>query len=121
MAIAEVPDSILRGMRLSPHDPLTFTYLKFLALACYHQRDYEQARQYAERGLSLRRIYILCHTLLACLGQLGRLEEAAAIREEMQRLTPADFDRFVETTNPYTNSADREHLQEGLRKAGLPE
>ena len=60
----------------------------------------------------------------------ARLQEIAApasicisdaIREEMQRLTPADFDRFVETTNPYTNSADREHLQEGLRKAGSPQ
>jgi len=116
---AEVPEPILRGMRLSPHDPLTFMYLNFLALAYYHQRDYEQARQYAERGLRLRRIYVLCHTLLASLGQLGRLDEAAAVREEMQRLKPSDFDRFVETTNPYTNPADREHLRDGLAKAGL--
>ena len=64
----EAIDPLLRGMRLSPNDPLTFLFLYFLALAYYHQRDYEQAVSYAQRGFALRQVYILYRTLLASFG-----------------------------------------------------
>jgi TolB-like protein len=62
-------DPLLRCMRLSPSDPLTFFFLYFLALAHYHQQDYVQAVQLAQRGLALHRVYLLYEVLVASLGQ----------------------------------------------------
>jgi adenylate cyclase len=114
-------DPLLRCVRLSPNDPLTFLFLYFLALAHYHQHDYAQAIQMAQRGLALRRVYLLYEILLASLGQSGKLDEVAAAQAEMERLKPTDLERMARITHPYLNPADREHLSEGLRKAGVAE
>jgi hypothetical protein len=106
-------------MRLSPNDPLTFLFFYFLALAHYHQHDYAQAVQMAQRGLALRRVYLLYEVLIAALGQSGQPDEVAAAREDMKRLKPTDFERMSRVTHPYFNPADLEHLREGLRKAGI--
>src|SRR5262249_34653930 len=72
---AEAIDRLLRCMRLSPNEPIAFISYYFLGLAHYHQHDYEQAVQLAERGLALRRIHALYRLLAASLGQLGRLDQ----------------------------------------------
>jgi adenylate cyclase len=114
-------DPLLRCMRLSPNDPLTFFFFYFLALAHYHQHDYAQAVQMAQRGLALRRIYPLYEILLAGLGQSGMLDQVAAARADMERLKPTDLEGMARITHPYLNPADLEHLREGLRKAGIAE
>jgi TolB-like protein/class 3 adenylate cyclase len=116
---AQAIDPLFRGMRLSPNDPLTFLFLYFLALAHYHQNDYAQAVQLAQRGLALRRVYLLYEVLLAALGQSGQLDQVAAAREGLERLQPADFEEMSRITHPYLNQADFEHLRQGLRKAGI--
>jgi adenylate cyclase len=118
---AQAIDPLLRGMRLSPNDPLTFLFLYFLALAHYHQHNYALAIQLAQRGLALRRVYLLYDVLLAALGQSGQLDQVAAAREDLERLQPADFEQMSRITHPYLNPADLEHLREGLRKAGIAE
>jgi TolB-like protein len=118
---AAAVDPLLRCMRLSPNDPLTFLFLYFLALAHYHQHDYAQAIQLAQRGLALRRVYLLYQVLLAALGQSGQLGEAAAARGDLERVKPTDYERTARITHPYLNGADFEHLREGLRKAGVPD
>src|SRR5262245_33554940 len=55
----EAIDPLLRVMRLSPNEPIAFIFYYFLGLAHYHQHDYLQAAQLAERGLTLRRIHAL--------------------------------------------------------------
>jgi adenylate cyclase len=112
-------DPLLHGMRLSPNDPLTFLFFYFLALAHYHQHDYAQAVQMAQRGLALRRVYLLYEVLIAALGQSGQPDEVAAAREDMERLKPSDFERMSRVTHPYFNPADLAHLRDGLRKAGI--
>jgi adenylate cyclase len=64
---------------------------------------------------------VVLRTLLASLGQLGRIEEATSVLAELQRNKPADVDHHWEISNPYANPAHRAHLIEGLRKAGMPE
>jgi adenylate cyclase len=106
-------------MRLSPHDPINFSYLNALALAHYHQEDYEQALTYANRAYGLRRLYNTGRTLLACLGQLGLREQAERMRAEVPELALPGHERFWALTNPYLNPDHIAHLREGLRMAGL--
>jgi adenylate cyclase len=39
----QAKDPLLRAMRLSPHDPILFSYLNALALAYYHLAQYDEA------------------------------------------------------------------------------
>ena len=80
---------------------------------------YEEALRYAERALPRRRLPFLMRTLLATLGQLGRSEEAAIVRAELEQFDPRDAAHFWEAISPYTDPAHHAHLREGLRKAGM--
>ena len=114
----EALDPLLRCLRLSPHDPLNFLFFYLMALAFYHLGRYDEAAGHAERAVRGRRTHVALRTLLASLGQLGRAEEAATVRAEMEETTPADAERYWELTNPYADPSHLAHLVEGLRKAG---
>ncbi len=116
---AEAIDPLLRSLRLNPNDPQLHTFIHHVALAHYHQGNYEEAVRYAERALSGRRLPFIMRTLLASLGQLGRSEEARMVRAELEGIELVNAERYWETISPYTVPAHRAHLLEGLRKAGL--
>ena len=109
----------MRSLRLNPNDPQLHTFIHHVALAHYHQGNYEEAVRYAERALSGRRLPFILRTLLASLGQLGRSEEARMVRAELEGIELVNAERYWETINPYTVPAHHAHLLEGLRKAGL--
>jgi TolB-like protein len=111
-------DALLRALHLSPHDPMSFLFVNMAALAHYHLGHYEEAVECAERSVRGRRVYTLLRLLLASLGQLGRIEEAACLLTEMNRIRPADFQRYWTITNPYITPSHETHFVEGLRKAG---
>jgi hypothetical protein len=48
--------------------------LSFVALAHYHQENYEEAVHYGELAVGARRPYLALRALLASLGQLGCME-----------------------------------------------
>jgi TolB-like protein/class 3 adenylate cyclase len=115
----QVADPFQRAMRLSPHEPLTFLFANFLALAEYHQGHYEKAVKIAQMALALRPFHTLYRTLAACYGQLGRREEAAAALAEMHRLNPPAAVHHWQALYPYANPAHLTQLIDGLHKAGL--
>lgn len=109
--------SIAQALRLNPHPPAWYYWLK-------GEAEYA-ARQYKESIATLR-LEVTYGTpsrsiLAAALAQLGRIEEA---RVE-GRLFMADYPDFrIETfldTQPFRHKADREHFADGYRKAGIPE
>jgi TolB-like protein/class 3 adenylate cyclase len=114
----EALDPLLWALRLSPNDPIAFLFTNRVALAHYHMGNYEEAVHFAESALSSRRIHFVLITELACLGQLGRTEEAGLLLDEITRIEPADTDRYWEFSFPYADPTHRAHLIEGLRKAG---
>jgi TolB-like protein/class 3 adenylate cyclase/Flp pilus assembly protein TadD len=116
---AEAIDPLLRCTRLNPNDPQLGMFMGIIALAHYHQQNYEEAAHYAERGLRGRRVYFVLRTYLATLGQLGRTEEASAIRAEMERMQPGYAKLHWSLTNPYADPAHQAHLADGLQKAGV--
>jgi TolB-like protein/Tfp pilus assembly protein PilF len=113
--------------RLNPFPPNLYHW--YHALALYSGREYEPAIKALMEARSFDR---WSHALLAaCHAQLGRLAEArseadAFVRERRRELkargeaVPAKTLDFVRTrAERYRDPADREHLLDGLRKAGL--
>ncbi len=109
-----------RAIALSPNPP-QYVNVPFLMDAYFHGR-YEEALVYARGGvISVADDFRGPLLLAATLGQLGRLDEAAAALEEMHRLwkRPASEirDELMERHAFAPHVADS--LIEGLAKAGL--
>jgi adenylate cyclase len=115
---AEAMDPLLRAIRLTPNDPQVSAFFGHLALAQYHLGNYEEAVHYAQRAVRSRKLPFVQRTLLASLGQLERVEEANAVRAELDQIKPANAGLYWELTTPYADPSHRAHLVEGLRKAG---
>lgn len=110
-------------MRLSPFDPLTPLWRHFVARAHYWSGDYEAAiavaSQLRETLPNFRQPY---NTLIAALGQVGRLDEARAVTgdglarfgEPFRVLMSLPLGELSEL-----RPEDREHLIEGFRCAGI--
>jgi adenylate cyclase len=116
---AEALDALLRSLRLNPNDPQAGAFSSFVALAFYFQENYEEALHYAQSGLRTRAPYLAVRALVATLGQLGRTQDAAAVLQQFGGRLPKDAQRHFEVTTPYLNPAHREHLRDGLHRAGL--
>jgi adenylate cyclase len=104
-------------MRLNPYHPERFW--NHLGRAHY------TARQYAEAVAALSRVtrpdYTHHALLAATLAQMGDKTAAAAHTQEVLREEPAFGIERCLSTSHYRADADRNHLREGLLKAGLPE
>lgn len=116
---SEALDPMLRSLRLNPNERQSETFLGMAALAHYHNANFEKAADYCRRALRVRRHHFILRTLLAALGQLGRIEEGARVRAELGDVTPPMERRFWEVTLPYADAASRAFFDEGLRKAGM--
>ncbi|MFB9267220.1 adenylate/guanylate cyclase domain-containing protein [Bradyrhizobium erythrophlei] len=114
----EALDALLRFLRLSPNDPQAGAFLGTVALAYYHQENYEEAVHYCQLAIGTRRFYPGLKPLLASLGQLGRVEEARPLLHDFIS-RPADPQQLFDVTTPYLDMKHREHLVDGLRRAGV--
>ena len=106
------------AMRLNPLYPTWYNI--FLGIALYSLQRYEEAARALERVADQG--YWSRTRLAACYAQLGRTKETeaqvAAILRQKPEFSIADFltrDVLLE------REEDREHLRDGLIKAGLPE
>ena len=115
----QADDPFQRAMRLSPHEPLTFFFSNFQALARYQLGLYEEAALIARRAIAMRPFETLYRTLAAACGQLDRREEAESACAEMMRLMAPGAERCWQFAHPYADPAHYDHFLEGLRKAGL--
>ena len=114
-------DPLQTAMRLSPFDPLTPLWLHFTARARYWSGDYEAAiavaTQLRQTLPNFRQPY---NTLIAALGQVGRVAEAQAVMadglnqfgEPFRKLMSLPLSELREL-----RADDRDHLIDGFRKA----
>jgi adenylate cyclase len=116
----EAIDLIERGMRLSPTDPRLFLSLLGLAGAYYQARKYHEAVEAGRRSWALNRSWTVgLRYVVAGLGQLGRLDEAAAALAELQPIEP-DLAYVAKISRIYYQlPEDVDHIIEGLRRAGM--
>ena len=126
---AEAEAAARWAMRLNPqYSP---AYLRVLALALFHQERYEDAVETLERVVSRQSDVAEDYTtLVSSFGYLGRSEDAPAMIEKFNALAiPAGFDPLTVQEMGWWWYGDlfdyddtyRARLQEGLRRAGVPE
>ena len=116
----EALDALLRSLRLNPNDPQAGAFMSFVSLAYYFQENYDEALHYGQMAVRARGPYIAIRALLATLGQLGRVDEAQALLGQFSSRLPKHMRRHFEVTTPYLHANHREHLLDGLRRAGVP-
>ncbi len=111
-----------RAMRLNPLDPLSFRALGGMAFAYFIAGRYDEASSWAEKALRERHNYLPAIRELAAAHALaGRLTEA---RKAMAHFREIDSEMRVSAIKdwvPIRRSDDLARLEDGLRKAGLPE
>jgi uncharacterized protein (DUF433 family) len=106
-------------LRLGRRDPLRGIQLLHVAVGNYFCREYEAAVEAARQVIRSYPDYPLPYRwLAAALGQLGRCDEA---REALAKVSPASLDMYVRNRVPWQRPEDRDHMLEGLRRAGWQE
>ena len=106
-----------RVVRLDPVNPQWFQ--EFLSYANYLTGDYEGSFQAFKRCMPVGYYRSYAH-FAACLGQLGKIEEAQGAWRRCLELRPGFTVEEFDRESPY-QLRDRERWLDGLRKAGLKE
>jgi TolB-like protein len=106
-------------LRINPQDPSN-VYRHFgLALACYLARRYDEALLHAMDVVETRPSWWLGQLIFcATLAQLGRHDEAVRALDNVTGMR-SRMDASTLGILPFARPSDREHLLDGLRKAGL--
>ena len=117
---AEAVGYLKSAMRLSPYDPNMGSMLVRLADAMYFVHDYEGAVDWARKALQQPQFqWSRYAVLLAALGQLGRLNEARLLLDQVKKLRPDFSLTFVRRTHLFDDCDRFEHYLDGLRKVGV--
>ena len=107
---------------LSDRDTILGTIHVQIARAHFLRNDYEESAEWARKGVMHPETGIWGNcVLVAALGQLDRLEEAADALTVLLRREPKFSRKFFLDALIAVGSEFREHMIEGLRKAGVPE
>jgi TolB-like protein/class 3 adenylate cyclase len=120
------PDAAIKhlsdAMRLSPLDPLGFRAQGGIAFANFLAGRYDEAISWAEKALRERPNYLAAIRELAAANALaGRLPEAQRAMAQLRQIDPTKRVATVKDWVPLRRPDDLNRLQEGLRKAGLPD
>ena len=109
------------AMRLSPRDPMMWTFLASKAIALFMLERYDDALACAHRSQRHPVTAIWAHMAeLATLGALERHDEAIGAMARALQIQP-DLDMtFIRQALPVTHTASAEHFYGGLIKAGVP-
>ena len=118
----EAEHRMRRYKKLSPLDPHAFFYDTILVVVALLRHDHEGAVVIGRQVMEMNPGFsAACKPYLAALGHLGRLDEAALVRQRLLSIEP-DFSigQFIDSC-PFERAEDRLHYATGLRLAGLAE
>jgi adenylate cyclase len=115
----EALEAIETGWRLSPRDPRASTWLANKARVLYHLKRYEEAIEAASSARRIRPHAYGFLVLVASYAQLGRDEEARNAMADMRALPGGNEKTTRWYLDRYSDPVAREHMADGLRKAGL--
>jgi adenylate cyclase len=121
----EVEESIknsLTAIRLNPKDFSIFFRFGGLAIAHYVNGSYLEAENWARKSVYRKPDWHVAHAVLvASLAQLDRVKNAQeAARNYLEIFPKANIHSLLDLL-PFKYPKDALRLEEGLRKAGLPE
>lgn len=125
LAWAGEPDAAIKSnelaLRMNPDDPSNFFRHLGLALAHYLAARYDLALLHATSVLQVRPQWWLGVIFSAAsAAQVDHAEDARRMLEDLHRFRPGVTCRSLSIL-PFASARDRDHLLDGLRKAGLPE
>jgi hypothetical protein len=115
-------DRLARAMRLSPLDPDMFLIQLGLAVAHFISGHYDEAAC-AEKSLRQNPHFSpAARFIIASYAMAGRDTEAQKALAVLRELDPAlRISNLTERSAPFRRPQDAAGLEQGLRKAGLPE
>ena len=109
------------AIRLSPRDPLMWTFLASKAIALFMLHRYDEALDCSRRAQQYPITAIWAWMgELASLGKLGRKAEAAEALERALKLQPDLTIEHIAQVLPITHRPSREDFLECLARAGVP-
>jgi TolB-like protein/Flp pilus assembly protein TadD len=121
----ETEGLILEALRLSPRDVFAYHWMFMAGVAKLQLGSDEEAVAWERRSIDANRNLPLAHfNLAAALAHLGRLDEARAGVQAGLALDPTFTVRrwrSIKISDNPTFLAQRQRIQDGLRKAGVPE
>jgi adenylate cyclase len=113
---------IEQAIRLSPRDPMIGPTHARMARAFLFLRQHEKAVEWARTGLRHPNINWPIHSyLVSALSHLGIQDEARRALDDLLEFRPSITIGFIGEHLPITDTDYRDHLLEGLRRAGMPE
>jgi tetratricopeptide (TPR) repeat protein len=122
---SEAAEHTLKAIQLSPRDPQLAEWYYQLAITNIHQQRYNEAMEWARRGVqvnpNLRYPY---RVLAAALALSGRVDEARTVAAEMLRGYPKETISTFLTREPWTDPvyrAGQDREIAGMRLAGIPD
>jgi adenylate cyclase len=116
-------EHLARAMRLSPLDPLIAMMQSETAYAHFFAGRYNEAASWAGMALRDRPDNVnALRTAAASHALAGRLEQAQKALARLRQLDPVlRISNVRDSHGPYQRPEDLTRIEEGLRKAGLPE
>jgi tetratricopeptide (TPR) repeat protein len=113
-------ESVRTAHTLSPNDSRRFIWSPVSSGAHYLLQRYGDAIDAGREGHSMKPDYVApLRYVVAALGQLGRLEEAAPFRAQLERTDRSLADIEAYLGRYYVHREALAHILEGLRKAGM--
>ena len=118
--LPEAIENYERALRLSPHDPMRFSYYFGVGAAKYGTGDYEAALPMLEQG------YIEApgstwapRLIMACTAELGHTERMQEVAATVRALKPQASAEELVNSAPIRDKGYRERLAASFRKAGF--
>jgi adenylate cyclase len=108
------------ALRLSPNDSQKNAWLAQRASALYLLGRYPEAIENATESRRIRWFHTAVRVMAAAHAQLGELEQARSAVSELVQSERGDK-TIEDVKRPFRRKVDRDHYEEGLRKAGLPD
>jgi adenylate cyclase len=118
----EALPSNAEAMRLSPHDPLMWSFMASRSIALTLLGRYEEGLDWARKALQQPNATLFASVAeIAALGLLGRPDEAGAALARARCFKPDVTISFIDLVLQITDPECWERFADGLRKAGLPD
>jgi len=107
-----------KSLALNPSDPKQIFPNAYLGRAYFDAQRYDEALTWLQKAIDQDSNMLQAQILLtACFGHLERISDAQEPLEICERLHPKFMTAWAKYYS-YKNTADEEHLRNGLRKAG---
>jgi len=111
-------ERILKAMEINPHHPFNYTFHLGQAYFILHRyrESVDTLRKALESNPASERIHVW---LAAALARAGALDDARWEATQVRVLNPEFSLQRMEQSLPFSNPADRQHVIDSLRMAGL--